>query len=94
MKNILLLNGINFENISREINSNMSTLSVIAKIIGIIIIIYMIILIISAIFNIIKNNRIKKIYQKVCDIEEKIDYLIEKTNKKEKARLLNKKDKK
>ena len=59
-----------------EIISKIDFLINFGKIIGILFLIYIVFLIIKAIFNLIRDRRIKKIYQKVIEIDEKLDLLL------------------
>ncbi len=59
-----------------EITSKINFLVDLAKVIGIVFLIYIIFLIIRSIMNIIRDRRIKKIYKKVYEIDEKLDKLL------------------
>jgi hypothetical protein len=64
--------------------TGLDKLTTIIQAIGIVVIIYIIILIFSAISNILKNRRIKKIYNKVYEMDEKIDRLLSKQENEDK----------
>ena len=63
-------------NLPPDIINGIGTVVSILKIIGIIFIIYLVFLIIKSISNMIANRRIKKIYKKVNEIDEKLDLLL------------------
>ncbi len=69
-----------------EITNKINFLADIAKVIGILFLIYIIFLIIKSILNIIEKRRIKKIYNKVYEIDEKLDLLLERKGIKEKKK--------
>lgn len=64
-----------------ELLSKIDFLITIAKAIGIILVIYIILLIIRWISDMLRNRRIKKIYNKVNEIDEKLDLLLKKKGK-------------
>ena len=66
-----------------EILAPLESLLFILKTVGIIAVIYFIILIISAILNIRRSLKIKKIYKKVYEIDDKLDKILSKIDKKE-----------
>lgn len=59
-----------------EITSKINSIIGLVEIIGALFLIYIIFLIIKSIFNIIEKRRIKKIYKKVMEIDEKLDLLL------------------
>lgn len=61
-----------------ELISKFEGLIGIVKAIGIVILIYIILLIIQGVSSILRNRRIKKIYERVESIENKLDALIKK----------------
>ena len=69
-----------------ELAASFSMLITILKAAGIIFIIYILFLITTSVMNIIRGRRIKKILEKVCEINEKLDKILgkkkEKKNKK------------
>jgi len=65
-----------------ELSSSIGTLILILKTAGILFIIYVLFLIITGVMNIICGRRIKKILEKVCEIEEKLDKVIGKKSEK------------
>ena len=65
--------------ITNRITSGLNTTILILKAIGILILIYIIFVIIRWISDILRNRRIKKIYEKVNEIDEKVDMLLEKS---------------
>jgi hypothetical protein len=67
-----------------DISASLATLITILKAIGILFIIYLVFLIVRSIMNIIEKRRIKKIYQKVIEIDEKLDMLVKKNKTKKK----------
>ncbi len=86
-----MANSINVSNIASEISgkdiigalppeiiSKIDLLVTIAKAIGIIFIIYIIFMVIKWVSDILRNRRIKKIYNKVYEIDEKLNKLLEK----------------
>jgi len=75
-----------------EILAPLETLLFILKTVGIIAVIYFIILIISAILNIRRSLKIKKIYKKVYEIDDKLDKILD--QRKEEHKVLSKIDKK
>ena len=71
----LVNNSIIPADITNKITNDINLLFLILKTIGILIIVYVIFLIIKWIFDFIRNRRIKKIYKKVNDLDEKMDEL-------------------
>ena len=66
------------QNLPPDIIASMATLITILKAAGIIAIIYFIFLIISSILNIRRGLMIRKIYEKINEIDEKLDRLFHK----------------
>ncbi len=66
-----------------ELLSKFADLILILKAASILFIIYIIFLIIGGVMRIIERRRIKKIYQKVNEIDEKLDIIIKDKDKKE-----------
>jgi len=74
------------KDLSPEFIARLSDLIFVVKAAGILFIIYAIILIIGGIMGFLRNRRIKKIYEKVKDVDEKLDKLLKESNKKEKCK--------
>ena len=86
-------NLTNISNIPPELTSGIIDIIFLIKAIGIILLIYILFLIISAIMNILRNIRIKRIYEKVYEMDNKLNILLEsdKTKKELLQRLTEKK---
>ena len=69
------------ENIPPELLAGFETLITILKTLGIIFIIYLIFLIVNIIMNIKRNLMIKKMYERVNEIDKKLDKAIKKRGK-------------
>jgi len=65
-----------FATLSPELSNSFITLITILKTIGIIFVIYLIFLIVKSIMEFIEKKRIKKIYEKVNEIDKKVDALL------------------
>ncbi len=72
--------------IANKITSSVDNAILILKAIGILIIIYIIFVIIRWISDILRNRRIKKIYNKVYEMDEKLDLLLKKQGKNKKGK--------
>ena len=79
-----------------ELVSGVKGILVILTTIGILVIIYFVFLIVTAIMNFIRNIRIGKIYKKVNEMDEKLNFLVNREKDKElsEEKLKHKKDKK
>jgi hypothetical protein len=78
----ILLNQTNFvKSFPPEISSSILGLITLIKTIGIIFLVYLLFLIVRSIFNVIRNRRIKIIYEKVIEMDKKLDVLIDKQKK-------------
>lgn len=64
-----------------DVTQGINNVVFLLKAIGILFVVYIIFLIIKGIFNIIEKRRIKKIYKKVIEIDEKLDLLLKKHGK-------------
>lgn len=73
----------NLTELPPEIISGMGSLITLFKAVGVVFLIYFIFLIISSYITIRRSIRIKKIYEKVNDIDKKLDKILRKSNKKE-----------
>lgn len=71
-----------FRALPPEFLSKIDLLITIAKAIGVLFIIYLVLLSIRWISDFLRNRRIKKIYNKVNEIDEKLDRLLERKNRK------------
>ncbi|MBS3078574.1 hypothetical protein J4218_00455 [Candidatus Pacearchaeota archaeon] len=69
--------------LSPELISKLSDLIFVVKAVGVLFIIYAIILIIGGVMGFLRNRRIKKIYEKVNGIDEKLDILLKDRIKKD-----------
>lgn len=69
-----------FSNLPPELVSKLDSLLLIFKAVGIAFLIYLVFLIIKSILNIIEKRRIKYIYKKVDEMDQKLDKLLEKQN--------------
>ena len=75
-----------------EIVGGIESLMLILKTLGIIAIIYFILIIIGAILNIRRSLKIKKIYKKVYEIDNKIDRILEQRKEEHRALKIDKKE--
>jgi hypothetical protein len=85
IKSLVLSNISNagsLKDLPPELIASMGTLITILKAAGIIFIIYLIFLTASSIMAIIRNKRIKKIYESVNEINNKLDILLKKNKRK------------
>ncbi len=88
---LVSLDATLLKDLSPEFIARLSDLIFVVKAAGILFIVYAIILIIGGIMGFLRNRRIKKIYEKVKDIDEKLDKLLKEKddgekNKKEKSK--------
>lgn len=88
----ILNNSIIQGDITTKITGGLDNVILILKAIGVLILIYIIFLIIRWVSDILRNRRIKKIYEKVNEIDEKVDMLLERSKVKSEKR--DKKEKK
>ena len=65
--------------ITNKIVGGLDNVILILKAIGVLILVYIVFLIIKWVADILRNRRIKKIYEKVNEIDEKVDMLLEKS---------------
>ena len=84
----IINNSIIPSSITDKVTSDINILLLIVKAIGVLIVIYIIFLVIKWISDFIRNRRIGKIYQKVNEMDKKLDLLLERTKLK-----VDKKDK-
>jgi len=86
----ILNNSIIPSSITDKITNDINIIMMILKAIGILIVIYIIFLVIKWVSDFIRNRRISKIYQKVNEMDEKLDIILERTkirvDKKEKRK--------
>ena len=75
-----------------EIVGGIESLMLILKTLGIIAIIYFILIIIGAILNIRRSLKIKKIYKKVYEIDNKIDRILEQRKEEHRVLKIDKKE--
>ena len=68
-----------------ELAASFGTLLLILKTAGIIFIAYILFLIVTSVMNIIRGRRIKKILDKVNEMDEKLDKVLHKGHKKEES---------
>ena len=73
------------------VSKALSPIMTLIKVVGIIFLIYIIYLIIKGIFAYKRNKRIDMMYEKVLEIDKKLDEVLKRTAKKEK--IIEKKDK-
>jgi len=85
-------NSIIPSSITDKVTNDINMLLLVLKAIGILIVVYLIFLAIRWISDMLRNRRIKKIYEKVNKMDEKIDLLLERT--KVKSEKKDKKEKK
>jgi uncharacterized membrane protein YciS (DUF1049 family) len=69
------------ENLPPELNASMSTLITILQTLGVIFIIYLVFLIVRIFFDIRSKLMIRKTYEKVNEIDEKLNKLLPKKGK-------------
>lgn len=81
------------KDINPEFVSRLSDLIFVVKAAGVLFVIYAIILIIGGIMGFLRNRRIKKIYQRVKEIDEKLDILIKDKEKHDKKESIKEKKK-
>ena len=68
--------GNNLKDLPPELVSKVADLIFILKAAGILLIFYILFLIVKGILDLIRNWRIRKIYKKVYEIDEKVDRLL------------------
>jgi hypothetical protein len=68
--------------ITNTITGSLNNAILILKAIGVLILIYIIFVVIKWIMDMLRNRRIKKIYEKVNEIDEKVDMLLDRSNRK------------
>lgn len=73
----IINNSVISGDITSKITGSIDNAILILKAIGVLIIIYLVFLLIKWISDFIRNRRIKKIYEKVNEMDEKIDTLLE-----------------
>jgi hypothetical protein len=78
----ILNNSDVWKNLSPELTKSIGTLIIILKAIGIVFLIYLVFLIVRSILNIIEKRRIKEIYKKVFEMDEKLDKILGSKKKK------------
>lgn len=82
-------NVVNMTELTKGVSAflldKLSPLITLFKVIGIVLLIYIIYLIIRGILNFRRNRRIDITYEKVLEIDKKLDELLKRTPKKEKA---------
>jgi len=83
VKDYLLDNRDLLKYLPPELAARFEGLISVFKVVGVVFIIYLVFLIISAIYNIIRNRRIAKMYHKIKDIEEKVNFLVDREKSKE-----------
>jgi hypothetical protein len=84
----VVTNSTIFSKVSGDLSSGVGTLMFVLKVVGVLFIVYILFLIVRVIFDIIRNRRIKKIYHKVNEIDEKLDKLLERFPDKKKDKKL------
>jgi hypothetical protein len=76
--------------ITDKVTNDINIIMLVLKAIGVLIIIYIIFLVVKWISDFIRNRRIGKIYQKVNEMDKKLDIILERTkirvDKKEKRK--------
>jgi hypothetical protein len=83
VKNYLLDSKEIFKYLPPELATKFEGMISVFKVVGILFIIYMVFLVASIIFNYIRNRRITKMYHKIKDIEEKVNFLVDREKKRE-----------
>ena len=78
------LANITLKDIPPELVSKIADLMFILKAAGILFLIYILFLVVSTILNIKRNIRIKKIYEKVDQIDDKLNQMIKQNRKNKK----------
>jgi sulfite exporter TauE/SafE len=80
------------KDLSPEFIARLSDLIFVIKAAGILFIVYAIILIIGGVMGFLRNRRIKKIYEKIKNIDEKLDKLLKEKISEEKDKKESKKE--
>jgi hypothetical protein len=84
VKEAIKNNGEVLKNLPPEIVANIASLLLILKAAGILLIFYILFLAVKGILDLIRNRRIKKIYEKIYEIDGKMDLLLKNSQKKRK----------
>ena len=83
VKDVIVTQESFFRNLPPELVVKMSGLIGIFKIAGILFIIYLVIVIVGIVMGILRDRRIKRTYRIVKELEEKINFLVEREKNRE-----------
>lgn len=85
--------AISIGDVSPELASRLTEMLFLIRAAGVIFLLYLIFVIVNGIMNFIRNIRIRKMYNKIKDMDEKLDILLKEKENKEKKDKIEKKKK-